>query len=114
MASCSAVMITCGSTPFSFDSASMVCCSGLLITSKFHFQMRPRDVGQGHAMPPAVAGIDEHLVGVNAGETPFEVRLSIHRLTHHDLRVPAREPNVVADLPERPVEPRRRNLERIR
>src|SRR5262245_57434338 len=51
---------------------------------------------------------------VEAAELSLEVPLAVDPLAHHDLRLAAGEPAEVVGPPERPVETRRRDLQRVR
>ena len=51
---------------------------------------------------------------LDAREPAGKRRLAIDRRRRHDLGQPAREAAVIRFVPQRPIEPRRGNLERIR
>ena len=42
-------------------------------------------------MPPAVVGIDQHVIVLDPTEPALEIRLSVDDLAHHQLSPPARE-----------------------
>src|SRR5262245_47916527 len=135
-----ALMTTSGSMPFSLASASMVCCSGLLITclrggrplcrpradtsvrpykSKLHFQVRPCDHVDRDPVPASVFAVDEDdraasAAFVHAAQPALEKLLAVDRLTYDHFRAPAGEPAVIVGRSERPVEAGRRNLESVR
>src|SRR4051794_21955465 len=112
MASWRAVMMTSGSTPFSFESASMVCCSGLAM-SKFHFQIRACHQPQWHPVLSAIVAVNQRVVAVHAGEPSLQERLPVHRFPRHDLRATAGEALKIRSTPQRAVESRRRHLEGV-
>src|SRR5262245_58124775 len=128
-----AVMMVSGSMPFCFASASIVCCSGLFICLnagtkvpayvrragletrlELNVELAARDQRQRQAMPAALRAFEQHGVALDALEPPGERLLVVNRLGHDDFHHPAREPPIVVDASQRPIEPRRRNLERIR
>src|SRR5439155_2885372 len=98
-------MTTSGSMPFSFASASIVCCSGLLMfsayrSSELDFQIGPCDHTERHAMGPPIVAVDQDLVALQPGETTFEESLAVHRLAHHDLGAASGKAAVILDAPE--------------
>src|SRR5215813_3746971 len=64
-------------------------------------------------MAPPIVAVDQYHLSVCTGEPALEERLSVDRLTHHDLRAPSREPPVVVRMSQRSIQPRRRNFERV-
>src|SRR5258705_297988 len=117
-----AVMIVSASIPFSLASASIVCINGFCIVTlglKLHFQAAARNPSQRqpvHTLPRSLEEHDRVSRGspLDAAQTPLERLLVVHRLAHHDLREAAGEPPVVVLAAQRPIESRRRNLERVR
>src|SRR6185436_11798856 len=111
-----ALMTTSGSMPFSLASASIVCCSGFDMSYAFsrqprlplelHFQVRPCDHADRHAVRPSIIPVDEHVGSLDAAEPTLEKPLAVHTLAHDDLRAAAGEAAVVVELPQRTIEPR--------
>jgi hypothetical protein len=62
----------------------------------------------------AIRRLEQHVSVVDASQPPLERLLSVHRLAHHQLGEPAGKPAVVVGAAKRPIESRRRNLERVR
>src|SRR6266851_8502708 len=119
-----ALMTTSGSMPFSFASASIVCCNGFDMSSVFqlsargfqlelHFKVRPCNQIQRYSMRPSIVGLDDHLRAVDAAETPLEKALTVHALAHHYFGATAREAAVVLGPAERPIQPGRRHFQRV-
>src|SRR5437773_7180992 len=65
-------------------------------------------------VPLPIVGVDRHAGRVDAAELPLEERLPVHRLAHDDFRAPAGKAPVVVGASQRPIQSRRRNLERVR
>src|SRR5436190_1703618 len=104
-----ALMTTSGSIPFSFASASIVCCNGFDILSfqlsalgcrlELHFQIGPRNHSEWHAVCLPIIGLDHHVGAVEPAELSPEKSLAVDFLAHHDLRAAAGEPPVVVGPP---------------
>src|SRR6266849_7875181 len=102
-----ALMTTSGSMPFSFASASIVCCRGFAIIplSELDFQVRPCNGVERHAVPLAVVFVYEDVGAFDSTDPSPKKRLAVHRGPHHELGAPPREPAVVVRVPQRAVEP---------
>src|SRR6185295_19562420 len=109
-----ALMTTSGSMPFSFASASMVCCNGFDMCCfrlsargfqlELHFQVRPCNQVHRHSVRPSIVGFDEHFRAVEAAEPPLEKPLTVDALAHHHFGASAREATVVVGPPQRPIQ----------
>src|SRR4051794_28917545 len=115
MASCRAVMMISGSTPFSFARASIVCCSGLVIVPslELHVEFGALDRAERYPMVLVALRAEQQRVLVDALDVPREVLLAVHRRLHDHLRAAAGEPAELLGSPERPIQPRRRHLEGV-
>src|SRR5262245_5833578 len=117
-ASSIAPMTMPGSMPLSLATTSIICWSSVAAINnlcfflKLDFQPGASDRCDRHAMG-AAALFEQHHAFFHAGQPAFEVRLTVYRLRRHDLRQAAGEPPVVALVPQRPIEPRRRHLEGV-
>src|SRR4029453_7178486 len=117
-------MTTSGSMPFSFASASIVCCKGFDILNfrlsargwqlELDFQIRPGDDPERHPMGTPTVAVDQHVVALQPGEAALEEPLAVHLLPHHDLGATPGKPPVILDAPERPIQSRRRDLQGVR
>src|SRR3954470_13149995 len=61
----------------------------------------------------AVVAVDQHVAAVDAAEPAAKKSLAVDPLAHHDLREPAGEPPIVVGAAQRPIQPRRRDFERV-
>src|SRR5262249_1381025 len=111
-----ALMTTSGSMPFSFASASIVCCNGFDMFTpgapaprssrlargamapllEFHFQIGPRDQIERHTVTLVILPIDDHPVAVDADQHTLEEALPVHFLAHDQLGPATSEPCVIA------------------
>src|SRR5262249_5055431 len=99
-----ALITTSGSIPFSFASASIVCCRGFDIL-KFHFQVRARNHGIGYPVPAAIVAVNEDVSALDPRQRSFAERLSVDRLPHDNLRSPPHETPIIVGLTEGPIKP---------
>src|SRR5262245_9694517 len=116
-------MTTSGSMPFSFASASIVCCKGFDILNfrlsaqgwqlELDFQIRPGDHPVRHPMRTPIVAVDQHVVALQPGETAPEEPLAVHLLAHHDLRATPGKPPVILDAPQGPIQSGRRDFEGV-
>ena len=69
-----------------------------------------------HPVAAAVVAVDQRPSSAvsTPAEPALEEHLAVDRLAHHQLGPPAREAPVVVGAAQRPVEPRRRHLQRVR
>src|SRR5215203_4270363 len=110
------VMITSGSMPFSFASASIVCCSGLVVICllELHVEPGPLDIVERYPVPLPSLGLEDDRTVLDPADPSSERRLPVDRFVHHDLGGPAGEALVVARITQGPVEAGRRHLEGVR
>src|SRR5688572_20567859 len=115
-------MMISGSTPFSFAMASICCSNGLTVAiflklqssqSEFHLEPAALDLRERHPVGPASL-FEPYDAVLHASETSRKRRLAVYRLARHHFGEPSCEPAVVGRMPQRPVEPWRGNLERVR
>ena len=76
--------------------------------------MRTGDHADRHVPPPSLVRVDEYDLAVHAGKPASDEPLTLERLAQDQLRPPSREAAVIVDAPQRSIESRRRNLERVR
>src|SRR5687768_18479110 len=80
--------------------------------SEFDCQVAPFDLRERNAV--RAASLFEHYDAVfDARDAAGKRRLAVERLSRHQLRHPALKPPVVGLVPQRTIEPRRRDLERV-
>src|SRR5688500_6324923 len=108
-ASSIAVMIVSASIPFSLASASIVCINGFCIcmSLEFHFEPGPRNQPHRQPVHATVGRLEQHVGILDAAQPSFERLLPVHRLAHHELGEPSRDPPVVVGAAKRPIESRR-------
>src|ERR1700694_6061215 len=100
-----ALMTTSGSIPFSFASASIVCCRGFDIL-KFHFQIRARNHSDRHPVAAIVVADNNDdvpaaiVVFLEPAKPALEEHLTVYRLAHHQLGSPSREAAVIGRVPQ--------------
>src|SRR5262245_19400324 len=120
-----AVMIMSGSIPFSLASASIVCINGFCIvvaikyvshgsSSKFHVQAAARNQVQWQPMYPPLRSFEQHVRVFDPPQPALERVLVVHSLSNDDLCAPPLEALVIGGIPQRPIQPRRRHLKRVR
>src|SRR5215208_4990986 len=111
-----AVMITSGSMPFSLASASIVCCSGLVVICllELHVEPGPLDVIERDPVPFLSLGLEDHRSVFEAADPSSERGLPVDRFVHHDLGGAPGEALVIARLTQGPIEAGRRHLEGVR
>src|SRR5829696_3059807 len=111
-----AVMITSGSMPFSLASASIVCCSGLVVICllELHVEPGPLDVIERDPVPFPSLGLEDHRSGFESADPSCERGLPVYRFVHHDLGGAPGEALVIARITQGPIEAGRRHLEGVR
>src|SRR5215203_1364225 len=109
-------MITSGSMPFSLASASIVCCSGLVVICllELHVEPGPLDVIERDPVPFLSLGLEDHRAVLESADPSSERDLSVDRFVHHDLGGAPGEALVIARITQGPIEAGRRHLEGVR
>src|SRR5688572_2730293 len=108
-----AAMIWSASMPFSLASASIVWSSGFAIALELDLEATAGDEPQRQPVQAPVGRFENDRVLFDAAQPAFERFLVVHRLAHHHLGEPAGEPHVIASATQWPVEPRRRDFQRV-
>ncbi|HEX2458065.1 MAG TPA: hypothetical protein VHI99_30500 [Vicinamibacterales bacterium] len=80
--------------------------------SELDCELSPFDASERHPVR-LPAFLEQDLAVFNAGDSSGERRLAVERLARHELGQSAHKPPVVRLVPERSVEPGRRNFERV-